>query len=158
MLISLFTDILITFEVWTRLPQYVRWIIIKEKIGICYKAGTQWFSVFWRNILPLYSQAIWHLEAVCSTIMLAPMHQITWCHDKEERQRSSITTKFYVIHYVTLGPGGSVVLLVGRSRDRSPVVSLGIFSEESDKSMCPGSTQPLKMSTRIFLGVKAASA
>jgi hypothetical protein len=25
-------------------------------------------------------------------------------------------------------------------------------------SMCPGSTQPLKMSTRIFLGVKAAGA
>ena len=29
-------------------------------------------------------------------------------------------------------------LLVGRSRDRSPVVSLGIFSEASDKSMLPG--------------------
>ena len=46
---------------------------------------------------------------------------------------------------------GSAALPVGRSRDRSPVVSLGIFSEESDKS-----TQPLKMSTRISLGVKAA--
>jgi hypothetical protein len=33
-------------------------------------------------------------------------------------------------------------LLVGRSPDRSPVLSLGIFSEASDKSMCPGSTQP----------------
>ena len=30
------------------------------------------------------------------------------------------------------------------------------FSEASDK--CPGSTQPLKMSTRIFLGMKAAGA
>ena len=30
--------------------------------------------------------------------------------------------------------------------------------KSSDKSMCPGSTQPLKMSTRIFLGVKAAGA
>ena len=47
-------------------------------------------------------------------------------------------------------------LLVERSRDRSPVVSLGIFSEASDKPRCPGSTQPLKMSTRIFLGLKAA--
>jgi hypothetical protein len=45
-----------------------------------------------------------------------------------------------------------------RSPDRSPVVSLGIFSEAYDKSMCPGSTQPLEMSTRIFLGVKAAVA
>ena len=47
-------------------------------------------------------------------------------------------------------------LLVGRSQDRSPVVSLGIFFR--NKSMCPESTQPLKMSTRIFLGVKAAGA
>jgi hypothetical protein len=43
-------------------------------------------------------------------------------------------------------------------RDRSPVVSLGIFSVASDNSICPGSTQPLKMSTRILLGVKAAGA
>jgi hypothetical protein len=49
-------------------------------------------------------------------------------------------------------------LLVGRSPDRSPVVSLGNFSETSDKSMCPGSIQPFEMSTRIFLGVKAAGA
>jgi hypothetical protein len=40
--------------------------------------------------------------------------------------------------------------------DRSPVVSLGIFSVAIDNSMCPGSTQPLKMSTRILLGVKRA--
>jgi hypothetical protein len=39
------------------------------------------------------------------------------------------------------------------------VVSLGIaFSVASDNSMCPGSTQPLKMSTRILLGVKTAGA
>jgi hypothetical protein len=36
------------------------------------------------------------------------------------------------------------------------VVSLGIFSVASDNSMCPGSTQPLKMSTRILLEVKTA--
>jgi hypothetical protein len=35
-------------------------------------------------------------------------------------------------------------LLVGRSRDRSPMVSLGIFSVASVNSMCPRSTQPLK--------------
>jgi len=29
-------------------------------------------------------------------------------------------------------------LLVGRSRDRFPVVSLGIFSIASDGTMCPG--------------------
>jgi hypothetical protein len=29
-------------------------------------------------------------------------------------------------------------LLVGGSRDRSPVVSLGIFSEATDGTMCPG--------------------
>jgi hypothetical protein len=49
-------------------------------------------------------------------------------------------------------------LLFGRSRERSPVVSLGIFSVASDNSMCPGSTEPLKMSARILLGVKTAGA
>ena len=34
----------------------------------------------------------------------------------------------------------------------------GSITEASDRSTCPGSTQPLKMSTRIFLGVKAAGA
>jgi hypothetical protein len=52
----------------------------------------------------------------------------------------------------------SLILLVGRSPDRFPVVSLGIFSEESDKSMCPGSTQPFEMGTMIFLGVKTSGA
>jgi hypothetical protein len=50
------------------------------------------------------------------------------------------------------------LLLVGRSPDRSPVVSLGNFSEASDKSMCPGSTQFFEMSTRVFQGVKTAGA
>jgi hypothetical protein len=36
------------------------------------------------------------------------------------------------------------------------MVSLGIFSVASDNSMCPGSIQSLKMSTRILLGVKTA--
>jgi hypothetical protein len=36
-----------------------------------------------------------------------------------------------------LGQRGTA-LLVGRSRDRSPVVSLGIFSEATDETMCPG--------------------
>jgi hypothetical protein len=40
--------------------------------------------------------------------------------------------------------GSATTLLAGRSRDRSPVVSLGVFSVASDNSMCPGSTQPLK--------------
>jgi hypothetical protein len=35
---------------------------------------------------------------------------------------------------------------------------LGIFSVASDNSMCPGSTQPLKMSTSILLGIKKAGA
>jgi hypothetical protein len=61
--------------------------------------------------------------------------------------------------YYSRAWGGVVVkALVGRSRDRSPVVSLGIFSMASGNSMCSGSTQPLKMSTRILLGVKTADA
>jgi hypothetical protein len=49
-------------------------------------------------------------------------------------------------------------LLVGGSRDRSPVVSLGIFSEAPTEPCALGLTEPLKMSTRNFLGVKAAGA
>ena len=53
---------------------------------------------------------------------------------------------------------GSVVvkaaLLVGRFRDRSPVASLGIFSEASAKSLCQGSTQPLKNEYRVIPGGK----
>jgi hypothetical protein len=37
-----------------------------------------------------------------------------------------------------------------------PGLSIGTFSEASDKSMCPGSTQTFEMSTTIFLGVKTA--
>jgi hypothetical protein len=66
----------------------------------------------------------------------------------------------FIFNCVVLGwrSGLGTAVLVGRSRDRSPVVSLGTFSVASDNSMCPGSTQPLKMSTRIFLGVKTAGA
>jgi hypothetical protein len=45
------------------------------------------------------------------------------------------------VHSKNSGTWGSVVvkwLLVGRSRDRSPVASLGIFSEATDGTMCPG--------------------
>jgi hypothetical protein len=61
----------------------------------------------------------------------------------------------YVIFCVGLGwrRGYGIALLVGRSWDRSPTVSLGIFPVEPDNSMCPGSTQPLKVSTRVLLGV-----
>ena len=51
------------------------------------------------------------------------------------------------------GAWGSVVvaaLLVGRSRDRSPVVSLGIFSVALTEPCALGSTQFLKISTRDF--------
>jgi len=48
-----------------------------------------------------------------------------------------------------LGPG--VALLVGLSRDRFPVVSLGIFSLVPPKEPCAlRSTQPLKVSTRDY--------
>jgi hypothetical protein len=49
-------------------------------------------------------------------------------------------------------------LLVGNSRDRSPVMSLGILSVASDNSMRPGLIHPPKMSTRILLGIKTAGA
>ena len=54
--------------------------------------------------------------------------------------------------------GYGTTLHVGRTRDRFQAVTLGIYSAAADIPVCPGSTQPLKMSTRIFLGVKAAGA
>jgi hypothetical protein len=57
-----------------------------------------------------------------------------------------ISILLLVTKYITglgLRSGYGTALLVGRSRDRSPVVSLGIFSVASDNPMCPGSTQPL---------------
>ena len=41
-------------------------------------------------------------------------------------------------------------LLVGRSRNRFPMVSLGIFSVPTDGTMCPGLDSASKMSTRDF--------
>jgi hypothetical protein len=49
-------------------------------------------------------------------------------------------------------------LIVGRFRDQSLVVPLGIFYVASDNSMCLDLTQPLNKSTRILLGVKMAGA
>jgi hypothetical protein len=49
-------------------------------------------------------------------------------------------------------------LLVGRSRNRSTVVSQGIFSVTSDSSMCQGSIQPLKNKYQDTPGVKTAGA
>jgi len=47
--------------------------------------------------------------------------------------------------------GYGTALLVGRSRDRFPVVLLGIFSVVSLTEPCAlGSTQPLKVNTRDF--------
>jgi hypothetical protein len=48
-------------------------------------------------------------------------------------------------------------LLVGGSRDRSPVVSLGIFSEATDETMCPGVDSASQNEYQeLFWGVKAA--
>jgi hypothetical protein len=53
---------------------------------------------------------------------------------------------------------GGVVVKALRYPVSIPGYVTGIFCVESDNSMCPESTQPLKMSTRIFLVVKTADA
>ena len=53
--------------------------------------------------------------------------------------------------------GGRVRHLVGGSRDRSPVTG-DFFPGHQTVPCALGSTQPLKMSTRIFLGIKTAGA
>ena len=72
--------------------------------------------------------------------------KITVCNEMTEPSDHTLNRKCG--NMFKIRAWGSAALLVGRSRDRSPVVSLGIFSEASDKSMCPGTTQPLKRSTR----------
>ena len=67
-----------------------------------------------------------------------------------------------IMYYSYGGVWGSVVvkaLLVGRSRDRYPVVSLDFSVTYFLPTLALGSTQLLmKISTRNTLGVKAASA
>jgi hypothetical protein len=43
------------------------------------------------------------------------------------------------------------VLVVGRSRDRFPVVALGIFSVDTDRTMCPGVDPASKNEYQGFL-------
>jgi hypothetical protein len=58
--------------------------------------------------------------------------------------------KFFLTYYD--GAWGSVVVgLVGRSRDRFPVVSLGIFSIATDRTMCPGVDSASKNEYQGFL-------
>jgi hypothetical protein len=64
-----------------------------------------------------------------------------------------------VFYLLQLGAWFSVVVnaQVGRSRDRFPV-SPGFFPSHLTVPCALGSTQPLKMSARLILEVKAAGA
>jgi len=64
---------------------------------------------------------------------------------------------------VQVGASGSVVVKTLRYNSDGPGIDSRcrrgfFFSVASDSSMCLGSNQSLKMSTRIILGVKAAGA
>ena len=59
--------------------------------------------------------------------------------------------EFFIFVLKGKGPGVRTALLVGRSRDRFPVVSMGIFSVIPQTELnALRSTQPLKVSTRDF--------
>ena len=63
-----------------------------------------------------------------------------------------------LFYYFVSGTDGSgTALQLGRSQDRF-LVSPGIFPWGPIVPCALGSTQPLEMSTRIILGVKAAGA
>ena len=56
-----------------------------------------------------------------------------------EARSPKVFDKKYVSSFIPNSNNNvSTVLLVGRSRDRFPVVSLGIFSVATDGTMCPG--------------------
>ena len=63
----------------------------------------------------------------------------------------TVQAVFKMIAMLTKSPVTSPGIDPGRSRDRFPVVSLGIFSVvPSDKTMCSEVNSALKMSTRYF--------
>ena len=64
----------------------------------------------------------------------------------------------YTRVYLGWRSGQCTALLVARSRDRSPVVSLGIFSEATDRTMCPGVDSASKNEYQDTPGVKTAGA
>jgi len=75
------------------------------------------------------------------------MHSFRITHEKGSKHVKSSSVSIVKTLYCRLGPA----LLVGRSRDRFPVLSLGIFSVVPPTEPCNlRSTQPLKMSTRDF--------
>jgi hypothetical protein len=53
---------------------------------------------------------------------------------------------------------GLTALLVGGSRDRSPVVLPGIFSVDTDGTMCPGVDSASKNEYQNTSGVKTTGA
>jgi hypothetical protein len=94
---------------------------------------------YWRNqdnVAGLSWRDSWKSRNISIRVICLSAEAGTWC----------IPSALYAVP--------EALLLVGRSRDRSPAVSLGIFSVASDNCMCPGSTQPPKMSTRLLLGEK----
>jgi hypothetical protein len=48
------------------------------------------------------------------------------------------------------------VLPVGGSRDRSPLVSLGIYTEATDGPVCPGVDSASKIEYQVTPGLKTA--
>ena len=68
-------------------------------------------------------------------------------------------TENYYDLYQSGGVWVSTALLIGRSWDRFPVMSVGMFSVATEGSMCPGVDSASKNDYRGFLlGVKAAGA
>ena len=111
--------------------------------------------------LPLFHAGFWYqrkyFKILIVWILLSDEFscgEITACRISDKVFNSIFHTSINTMKISTWAWGSLVVkaaLLVGRSRDRSPVVSLGIFSEASDKSMCPGSTHLLTPWSRVLL-------
>jgi hypothetical protein len=91
--------------------------------------------------------ASFHVQDVSPSVCRVDIPRVSWFSSVPQGLCQNIIVN-YATSFIIWAWGNVVVnaLLVGRSPDRSPVVSLGIFSEASDKSMCPGSTRPFEMS------------
>jgi hypothetical protein len=60
-------------------------------------------------------------------------------------------TNPFLLTFLSFTSKDSTALLVGRSRDRFPVVSLGIFSVPTNRTMCPGVDSAAKNEDQGFL-------
>jgi len=101
-----------------------------------------------------YTTAVWHPRATNKTIRdkLSILQSLS-CVDitGDVKLTPAAAIEVFEVHDRAIVSCICNALLVGRSRDRFPVVSLGIFSMATDRTMCPGVDSASKNEYQGFL-------